>query len=196
MPSSKLTLRNEAIDDLIREIRGVRVMLDSDLARVNAVTTKAFNQAVKRNRARFPEDFMFQLNKEETETLVASRSQIVTGSTAAARMRSQNVTASKRNIRYLPYAFTEFGALMAANVLNSSRAIKMSLYVIRAFVKSRNELVANGAIVKRLKQIDNTLFLHDSALRDLYQKLRPLLAPPPEREKPRIGFHPHSVRRP
>ena len=92
--------------------------------------------------------------------------------------------------RYLPYAFTEFGALMAANVLNSSQAIKMSLYVIRAFVKSRDEVAANRAIMKRLAQIDNTLFLHDSALRDLYQKLRPLLAPPPEPQKPRIGFIP------
>ena len=98
--------------------------------------------------------------------------------------------------RTLPYAFTEHGALMAANVLNSSQAVKMSLYVIRAFVKSRDELAANSAMVKRLAQIDNTLFLHDSALRDLYQKLRPLLAPPPEPpQKPRIGFHPQNVKR-
>ena len=83
--------------------------------------------------------------------------------------------------RTLPYAFTEHGALMTANVLNSSQAVKMSLYVIRAFVKSRDELAANSAMVKRLAQIDNTLFLHDSALRDLYQKLRPLLAPAPSR---------------
>jgi hypothetical protein len=107
-------------------------------------------------------------------------------------MRSQNATASKRNVRYRPWAFTEYGALMAANVLNSSQAVKMSLYVIRAFVKSRDELAANNAIAKRLTQIDNTLFLHDSALRDLYQKLRPLLAPPPEPEKPRIGFNPQN----
>ena len=79
---------------------------------------------------------------------------------------------------------------MAANVLNSSQAVKMSIYVIRAFVKSRDELAANSAILKRLVQIDNTLFLHDSALRDLYQKLRPLLAPPPAPPKPRIGFTP------
>jgi hypothetical protein len=84
---------------------------------------------------------------------------------------------------------------MAANVLNSSQAVKMSLYVIRAFVKSRDELAANSAIAKRLAQIDNTLFLHDSARRDLYQKLRPLLAPLPEPEKPRIGFHPQNIKR-
>jgi hypothetical protein len=148
---------------------------DSDLAALYGIPTKAFNQAVKRNLARFPVDFMFRLTKTEHEN-----------------MRSQIVTSYPRGgVRYLPYAFTEHGALMAANVLNSSRAVKMSLYVIRAFVKSRDELAANSAMVKRLAQIDSTLFLHDSALRNLYQKLRPLLAPPPEPpQKPRIGFRP------
>ena len=189
MPSKKLTRPDHGIDNLIREIRGQKIILDSDLAALYGVSTKAFNQAVKRNLARFPVDFMFRLTGEEADQV--SRSQIVTGSSTA-RMRSQNVTASKRNVRYLPYAFTEHGALMAANVLNSSQAVKMSLYVIRAFVKSRDELAVNSAIAKRLTQIDNTLFLHDSALRDLYQKLRPLLAPPPEPEKPRIGFNPQN----
>jgi hypothetical protein len=175
MPSKKLALPDQRIDSLIREIRGQKVILDSDLAALYGVPTKAFNQAVKRNLARFPVDFMFRLTKTELEN-----------------MRSQFVTSNPRGgVRYLPYAFTEHGALMAANVLNSSQAVKMSLYVIRAFVKSRDELAANSAMVKRLAQIDNTLFLHDSALRDLYQKLRPLLAPPPEPpQKPRIGFTP------
>jgi phage regulator Rha-like protein len=155
----------------------MRVILGTDLARVYGVSTKAFNQAVKRNLTRFPHDFIFRLSKGEAEAVQISRSQTVT------LKRGQNV-------KYPPYAFTEFGALMAANVLNSSQAVKMSLYVIRAFVKSRDDLAANSAIVKRLAQIDNTLFLHDSALRDLYQKLRPLLAPPPEPQKPRIGFTP------
>ena len=101
-----------------------------------------------------------------------------------------------QNVKYLPYAFSEHGALMVANVLNSSQAVKMSVYVIRAFVKSRDELAANTAMAKRLAQIDDTLFIHDSALRDLYQKLRPLLAPPPEpAQKPRIGFHPQNTNR-
>jgi hypothetical protein len=175
MPSKRLTLPNQGIDNLIRGIRGQKVILDSDLAALYGVPTKAFNQAVKRNRARFPVDFMFRLTKTEHEN-----------------MRSQIVTSNPRGgVRYLPYAFTEHGALMAANVLNSSQAVKMSLYVIRAFVKSRDELAANSAMVKRLARIDNTLFLHDSALRDLYQKLRPLLAPPPDPPpKPRIGFKP------
>lgn len=180
MASRKLTRPDQGIDNLIREIRGQKVILDSDLARVYGVSTKAFNQAVKRNLARFPKDFVFRLSKGEAEAIQSSRSQTVT------LKRGQNV-------KYRPYSFTEHGALMAANILNSSRAVKMSVYVIRAFVKSRDELAANSAMVKRLAQIDNMLFLHDSALRDLYQKLRPLLAsplePPP---KPRIGFHPQN----
>jgi hypothetical protein len=120
MPSKKLALPNERIDNLIREIRGQKVILDSDLARVYCVPTKAFNQAVKRNRARFPEDFMFQLNKEKTEALLASRSQNVTASGPKKHLRSQFVTSKSRGgTRYCPYALTEHGAIMAANVLNS-----------------------------------------------------------------------------
>jgi hypothetical protein len=191
MPSRKLALPDQRIDNLIREIRGQKVILDSDLARIYGVSTKAFNQAVKRNFVRFPGDFIFQLNREETEAIMASRSQLVTASDPKKHLRSQFVTSKSRGgTRYRPYAFTEH-ALQAANVLNSSQAVKMGLYVIRAFVKSRDELAANSAMVKRLAQIDNTLFLHDSALRDLYQKLRPLLAPPSEPPpRPRIGFGP------
>jgi phage regulator Rha-like protein len=178
MSSKRLTLPDQGIDNLIREIRGVRVILDSDLARIYGVSTKAFNQAAKRNLARFPRDFIFRLSKMEAEALQISRSQTVT------LKRGQNV-------KYLPYVFTEHGALQAANILNSSRAVQMSVFVIRAFVKMRDELAANRAMAKRLAQIDDTLFLHDSALRDLYQKLRPLLAPPPDPpQKPRIGFTP------
>jgi len=177
MPS-KLTLPGQKIDSLIRQIRGQKVILDSDLARAYGVSTKAFNQAVKRNLARFPEDFIFRLSKEEAAAVQISRSQTVT------LKRGQNV-------KYRPYAFTEHGALQAANILNSARAVQMSVFVIQAFVKMRDELAANSAMAKRLAQIDNTLFLHDSALRDLYQKLRPLLAPPLEPPpKPRIGFRP------
>jgi len=161
------------IAPLIRSVRGQRVILDTDLAQIYGVPTKALNQAVKRNRQRFPEDFMFRLAGKEAETL----------------NRSQYVTASRRNVRYLPYAFTEHGALMAANILNSPRAVSMSVYVIRAFVKMREHLAANAAILKRLAEIDKTLLLHDAALRDIYQKLRPLLEPPPLPPKPEIGFH-------
>lgn len=128
-------------------------------------------------------DFAFQLEDEEVDSL---RSQIATSSE---NNWSQFATSSRghRGRTYRPWAFTEHEALQAANILNSSRAVQMSVFVIRAFVTMREEIAADSVMEKRLAQIDNTLFLHDSALRDLYQKLRPLLAPPP---KPRIGFQP------
>jgi hypothetical protein len=171
--SKKPALPNEAIDNMIREIRGVRVVVDTDLAVLYGVTTKRLNEQFRRNRHRFPEDFAFRLSADETVNL---RSQIATSSSHGGR-------------RYRPYAFTEHGALQAANILNSPRAVQMSGFVIRAFVKMREELSVNATVMKRLSRIDNTLFLHDSVLRDLFQKLRPLLAPPPEPPKKQIGFH-------
>ncbi len=185
------------IGPLIRTVREMRVILDADLAGIYGVTTKHLNEQFSRNRDRFPQDFAFQLTREEWKSL---RSQFAT-SNPAPGMRSQFATASKRNVRYLPYAFTEHGALMAANILNSPRAVAMSVYVIRAFVKIREGLAANAAILKRLAEIDKTLLLHDAALHDIFQKLRPLLEPPPLPPKPEIGFHikedavPYRIRR-
>jgi hypothetical protein len=193
MSSKRLTLPDQGIDNLIREIRGVRVILDSDLARIYGVLTKRLNEQFRRNRSRFPDDFAFQLTAKEVTNL---RSQIATLKKGAQRNAlnwSQFATSPSkhRGKVYRPWAFTEHGALQAANILNSARAVQMSVFVIRAFVKMRDELAASSAMAKRLAQIDDTLFLHDSALRDLYQKLRPLLAPPPEPpQKPRIGFTP------
>jgi hypothetical protein len=175
---------------LIRSIRGQRVILDADLAGLYGVPTFRFNEAVKRNLARFPEDFMFRLTKREWEELPPLRSQNAILKPGRGQHR-----------KYPPYAFTEHGALMAANILNSPRAVAMSVYVIRAFVRMREDLAANAAILKRLAEIDKTLLLHDGALRDIYQKLRPLLEPPPAPPKPEIGFHvkedsvPYRVRR-
>jgi ABC-type uncharacterized transport system fused permease/ATPase subunit len=104
-------------------------------------------------------------------------------------MRSQFATAYRRNIRYRPWAFTEHGALQIANVLQSDQAVAMSVYVIRAFIEQRENLAANAAILKRLAEIDKTLLEHDTALRDIYRKLLPLLAPPPEAPRRQIGFH-------
>src|SRR5687768_4121461 len=184
MPSKKLTRPYQGIENLIQEIRGVRVMFDSDLARIYGVTTKAFNQAVRRNRARFPKDFMFQLNSRETKALLASRSQIVT------LKRGQN-------IKYRPYAFTEHGALQAANILKSARAVQMSVFVIRAFVKMRETLLASGGLSKKLaileKQLTRRLDSHEAAIVDVLQQLMPILNPPslpPPPPKPRIGFTP------
>ena len=168
----------DTIGLLIRSFRGQRVILDSDLASLYGVPTFRFNEAVKRNLDRFPEDFMFRLTKEEWEELRALTSQNAILKTGRGGHR-----------KYAPLAFTEHGALMAANLLNSPRAVSMSLYVIRAFVKLREDLAANAAILKRLAEIDKTLLLHDGALRDIFQKLRPLLEPPPGPPKPQIGFH-------
>ena len=164
-------------------IRDQRVILDADLARLYGVPTRRLNEQVKRNADRFPQDFMFQLSPAEWGVL---KSQFATSSADAGIVgnnRSQIATGSQRHRdpRFPPYAFTEFGALMAANVLSTPEAVTMSLYVIRAFVKTREELVANAAILKRLTEIDRTLLVHDHALRDILQKLRPLLAPPPEK---------------
>lgn len=162
------------IEALILLIRGHKVLLDRDLAVLYGVETKALNQAVRRNRERFPSDFMFQLTADEVAEL--NRSQIVTGSQ------------KHRDPRARPWAFTEHGALMAANILRSERAVQMSLFVIRAFVRLREHIAANAAILKRLAEIDKTLLQHDAALRDIYRKLLPLLEPPPDPPKRRIGF--------
>jgi len=177
------------ISRLIRHIRDRRVILDSDLAKIYGVETRALNQAVKRNQDRFPADFMFELSQEES--LRISRSVTSEPDPVCAPLRSQIVIskAGRGGRRYLPCAFTEHGALMAATLLNSSRAVAMCLYIIRAFVKMREDLAANAAILKRLAEIDKTLLQHDGALRDIYQKLRPLLEPPPLPPKPEIGFH-------
>jgi hypothetical protein len=157
---------------IIRPIRGQRVILDGDLAKIYGVETRGLNQAVKRNLDRFPAEFVFELTRDEILGI------------------SQSVT-SLRKLRFSKQvrAFTEHGALMVANILNSPRAAAMSVYVIRAFVKMREDLATNAAILRRLAEIDKALLIHDAALRDIYQKLRPLLEPPPEPAKPEIGFH-------
>jgi hypothetical protein len=182
-------MRNKSPDIRILTIRGQKVVLDSDLAAVYGVTTKRLNEQFRRNRKRFPEDFAFQLSIKEYESF---RSQIATlkeSGPGAERIRSQIATASRRNIRYRPRAFTGHGALQVANVLETDRAISMSVYVIRAFIEQREKLAANAAILKRLAEIDRTLLEHDTALREIYHKLVPLLAPPPEPPRKQIGFH-------
>ncbi len=171
---SKIVSQN--IDPLILTVRNVRVIMAADLAALYGAPTRRLNEQVKRNIERFPSDFMFQLTQKEAEKWMRSRSQF------AILKRGQN-------IKYLPYAFTEHGAIMAANVLNSPQAISMSVYVIRAFIRMREELTANQALSKRLTEIDKELLTHDTALRDLYQKIRPLLLPPPDPPpKRKIGF--------
>jgi hypothetical protein len=162
------------VEKRIHTLRGEKVILDSDLALLYGVQTKILNRAVKRNAARFPADFMFRLTAEETAGL---RRQIGTSKPG------------RGGARYLPHAFTEHGALMAANVLNSPRAEDMSVYVIRAFIRMRHELSTNEIVTRRLAEIERALLLHDTALRDLFAKIRPLLLPPPARKRRVMGFH-------
>jgi len=159
----------------ILQLRGHRVILDADLARLYGTTTKRLNEQVRRNRRRFPEDFCFQATHAEAEAL---RSQVATSNTG------------RGGRRYAPFAFTEHGVLQAANVLHSHRAIEMSIYLVRAFVRMRETLAANAEILKRLAQIDRKLIEHDVTLQVLWKKLQPLLTPPPEPPKRRIGFIP------
>ena len=192
MAVQKKSLLPGSLEPLILVVRNQRVILDADLARLYGVTTKAFNQAVKRNADRFPEDFAFQPTEAELKIL---RSQIVTSSseaiesTTVTQNRSQIVTSSHGGRRYRPWAFTEHGAVMAANILHSERAVQMSVFVVRAFVRLREHIAANAAILKRLAEIDRTLLQHDTALLDLYEKLLPLLQPLPDPPQRRIGFH-------
>jgi len=166
-------------------IRGQRVILDSDLAKMYGVTTSRFNEAFKRNLGRFPEDFAFQLIGEEAEVLI---SQI-----AISKLDLPSVTENSKDPRggrrVLPWVFTEHGAVMASTILKSDQAVRMSVFVVRAFVRMREQIADNQAILKRLAEIDLSLLAHDSILQDLYDKLMPLLEPPPDSGPKRVlGF--------
>ena len=168
------------IGSLIRTIRGQKVILDSDLARIFGVPTFRFNEAVKRNRERFPDDFLFQLTREEHSILI---SQIAISSSHGGR-------------RKLPYAFTENGAIMAANVLNSPEAVRMSVFVVRAFVQMRDLLGGTKGLARQLadleKKLTARLDVHESVIVDVLRRVMEILDPPPlppEPPKRRIGFH-------
>lgn len=182
---------SQTIDALIFTIRGHKVLLDADLAQLYGVTTSRFNEVFKRNRQRFPDDFAFQLTAAEFKNLrsqfAISSSQVI-DSKENIKNWSQFATSSHGGRRTRPWAFTEHGALMAANILRSDDAVHMSIYVVRAFIKQREQLAANQTILKRLAEIDKTLLQHDAALGDIYHKLQPLLQPPSDPPKRRIGF--------
>ena len=172
----------EIIAPVIRTIRGQKVILDSDLARIYGVTTKRLNEQVKRNAKRFPSDFIFQLTADEAENL---KSQIATSSSHGGK-------------RKLPYAFTENGAVMAANVLNSPAAVRMSVFVVRAFVKMRELLGGTKALAKQLADLEKKLTArldgHEVAIIEVLRRVMDILDPPPpppepEQPKRRIGFH-------
>lgn len=159
------------INALIRWVRGQQVILDTDLAKLYGVQTFRFNEAVKRNRSRFPSDFMFRLTQAEWSALTSQFAILKRG-------RGQHR-------KYLPYAFTEHGALMAANLLNSDRAVAMSIHVIRAFVQFRQLLNSQADLARKLDTLERK---YDSQFKVVFEAIRQLMAPPtkPKRE---IGFH-------
>ncbi|MBI4622619.1 MAG: ORF6N domain-containing protein [Verrucomicrobia bacterium] len=175
----------------IHTVRRKKVVLDVDLARLYGVATMRLNEAVKRNSSRFPAEFSFLLTKEEFSNLI---SQIAISSDAppeTPRARSVTLKQGHGGTRKPPRVFTEHGALMAATVLRSEKAIQMSLYLVRAFLKMRETLLANTTILQHLAEIDRRLLEHDSVLRELVERLKPLLDAPESEEgsKPKIGFH-------
>lgn len=159
----------EVIENKIFIIRDKKVMLDRDLSNLYGVPTKVFNQAVKRNIRRFPDDFMFQLTSEE-----------------ALSLRSHFVTSKRGGRRYLPYAFTDYGILMLSSVLNSERAIQVNIRIMRAFANIRNVLANNKELARKIELVEKRLFKHDSDIRDIMREIRKLSLTD---NKPRkIGF--------
>lgn len=180
--------RVDKISHCIRLVRGRQVILDSDLAMLYGMTTKRVNEQVRRNRDRFPPDFMFQLTADEAANL---RSQIATSS------------ALHGGRRYAPFAFTEYGAIMAASVLSSDRAVEVSIYVVRAFVKLKAMLAGHEQLEARLNDLEKRLSVHDAAIRGVIDAVKRLAALPaaesdeveyPEPEKPKMGFRVREAR--
>jgi hypothetical protein len=177
--SNQTPSRVDNIGLLIRTIRGEKVLLDSDLANIYGVSTRILNRAVLRNRNRFPADFMFQLTWEEFENL---KSQF-------------GISSSHGGRRFLPYAFTENGAIMAANVLNSPEAVRMSIFVVRAFIKMRELLGGTKELARQLADLEKKLTArldgHEIAIVEVLRRVMDILDPPPLPEPPRrqIGFH-------
>jgi hypothetical protein len=157
-------------------VRGQKVMLDADLAELYGVPTGRLNEQVKRNIDRFPPDFMFLLTKQEAESL---RSQIAILKRGRGRHR-----------KYLPYVFTEHGAIMAASVLDSERAVQVSIYVVRAFVQLREMLSSNKTLARKLNELERKLTTHDRAITELIEAIRQLMTPPEPKKKRPIGFAP------
>jgi hypothetical protein len=181
--SSAVILKPENIAQLVLFIRGEKIILDRDLARLYGVTTKALNQAVKRNAARFPADFMFQLTKSEYED---SRSQSVT-KVGNASSRSQPVTLKRgQNIKYFPYAFTEQGVAMLSSVLRSPRAVEVNIAIMRTFVQLRRLMETNRDLAHKIEALEKK---YDQQFAVVFAAIKELITPSaPTREQ--IGFHP------
>ena len=186
--SSVVVPKPENIAQLVLFLRGEKVILDRHLASLYGVTTKALNQAVRRNAARFPADFMFQINKSEYG---ASRSQFVTLSSGsqsgAPSLRSQSVTLKRgQHIKYLPYAFTEQGVAMLSSVLRSRRAVEVNIAIIRTFVQLRRLMETNRDLAHKIESLEKK---YDQQFAVVFAAIKELVAPPAPTKK-QIGFHP------
>ena len=171
-PSGTQLVPVKQVEKLIRLARGEKVLLDSDLAVLYGVETKVLNRAVKRNRSRFPHDFMFQLTDDEAANLKC-------------QIGASSVEHGGR--RYLPYAFTEQGVAMLSSVLRSERAVQVNVAIMRAFVSLRRMLSANEALASKLAELERRLEGHDQAIRSLFDAIRQLMTPPDPPPK-QIGF--------
>ena len=165
----------EVIEKEIFLIRGKKVMLDRDLAGLYGVTTGNLNKAVKRNVERFPEDFMFQLNKEEGDSLRFQFGSLKRG----------------QHPKYLPYAFTEQGVAMLSSVLRSKKAIQVNIAIMRVFVRLKEIISTHKELAHKLDLLERKIEKHDEEIRGIFEAIRQLMAPP-ERPKRRIGFHQHE----
>lgn len=182
--AGKAIIRLARIASAIHQVRGHRVMLDSHLAALYGVSTKRLNEQVRRNRDRFPDDFMFVLTAEEGARL---KSQFATSRDDSA-LRSQNATLKKgrgQHRKYLPYVFTEHGAVMLANVLRSRVAVEASIQVVRAFVQLRELAMTHAELARRLDELERK---YDAQFKVVFQAIRELMAPP-DLPRKRIGFH-------
>ena len=168
------TLIIKDVGSLIITIRNQKVIVDRDLAEIYGVQTRRLNEQVKRNPERFPEDFMFRLTKKEADYWLRSRSQIA-------------ILKRGENIKYLPFAFTEHGAIMAANVLNSPQAVRMSVFVVRAFIKLREMLSTHKELAQKLAELERKLQNHDESIQSLVVAVRQLMTPSEPKKRP-IGF--------
>jgi hypothetical protein len=175
MSKSLVTVPIERIERVILLVRGEKVILDADLAALYGVETRALVQAVKRNSERFPKDFMFQVTSKEFASL---RSQFV-------------ISKGKGGRRHAPYAFTEHGAIMAANILKSDRAVRASVQVVRAFVKLRQMLASDTELGRKLDELEKK---YDRQFKIVFDAIRQLMSPPPAKAKP-IGFRPKALKK-
>jgi hypothetical protein len=165
---------HERLDHIILVIRDQNVILDADLAVLYGVPTKALNQAVKRNRERFPDDFMFRLTRAEKE-------EVVTNCDHLERLKFSPT---------LPHAFTEHGALMVASVLNSPVAVEVSIRIVRVFIRLREALASDTSLGRRLQALEQKYDRHDVQIQEIFDAIHALMEPPPPVSKRRIGFRP------